>query len=107
MSMGGVGKRRGDRVGARREEQENKREQEREEGANSPFYSGCCQVTVGRSIPGCCQVTVGGAETEGTITFIHFLALRKKEIVTGTTGIKYTSHKQTLLPACCSFTQST
>ena len=55
-----------DRVGTR-EEQEPKRtrkEQERGEGASSPFYSGsglpgCCQVTVGRSIPGCCQVTVG------------------------------------------------
>ena len=40
------------------------RDQEREEGASSPFYSGpglpgYCQVTVGRSIPGYCQVTVG------------------------------------------------
>jgi hypothetical protein len=41
-----------------------RKEQEREEGASSPFYSGSglpgyCQVTVGRSIHGCCQVTVG------------------------------------------------
>jgi hypothetical protein len=39
-------KRQRDRVGARREEQE------REEGASSPVYSGL-------GLPGCCQVTVG------------------------------------------------
>ena len=52
--------------GARREEPKRAREQEREEGPSSPFYSGsglpgCCQVTMGRSIPDCCQVTVGRA----------------------------------------------
>jgi hypothetical protein len=47
------------RVEETEQEQEGKRprEQEREEGASSPFNSGpglhgCCQVTVGRSIPG-------------------------------------------------------
>jgi hypothetical protein len=41
------------------------REQEREEGTSSPFYSGsglpgCCQGTVRRRrIPGYCQVTMG------------------------------------------------
>jgi hypothetical protein len=43
---------------------EQKKEQEREEGASSPFYgesglTGCCQVAMGWSIPDCCQVIVG------------------------------------------------
>jgi hypothetical protein len=40
------GKGQGDKAGARKEEQES------EEGASSPFYSGS-------GLPGCCQVTVG------------------------------------------------
>jgi hypothetical protein len=49
--------------GRAREKQEI-REQEKEEGTSSPFYSGsslpgCYQVTVGRSILGCYQVNVG------------------------------------------------
>ena len=60
-------------------ERGSKRErQEREEGANSPFYSGpglpgCCQVTVGRSIPGCCQVTVGVESRQNTRSLGHCL----------------------------------
>jgi hypothetical protein len=47
-----------------RESKRETRDQEGEEGASSPFYSGpglpaCCQVAMGQSIPGCCQVTMG------------------------------------------------
>jgi hypothetical protein len=38
--------------GTRREEPKRAREQEREEGESSPFYSGS-------GLPGCCQVTMG------------------------------------------------
>ena len=38
--------------GARREESKRTRDQEKEAGASSPFYSGS-------DLPGCCQVTVG------------------------------------------------
>jgi len=37
--------------------------EENEEGAAAPYIVsgtvGCCQATVGQSIPGCCQVAVG------------------------------------------------
>jgi hypothetical protein len=49
---GGKGMRReGEQEGAREQERE-AREQERGEGASSPFYSG-------PGLPGCCQGTVG------------------------------------------------
>jgi hypothetical protein len=60
MERGGKGNRRGKCKKGKRV-----REQEKEKGASSPFYSGpglpvgkLCQVTVGSNIPGCCQVTV-------------------------------------------------
>jgi hypothetical protein len=68
--------------GSKREPQESKR-QEREEKANSPFYSGpglpgCCQVTVGRSIPDCCQVTIGWS-LDRMITFPCFGLIEKEK----------------------------
>jgi hypothetical protein len=61
--MQGGGREWGER-GKGKQEQEKAREQERDEGASSPFYSesglpGCCQAIVWQRIPGCCQVTVG------------------------------------------------
>ena len=60
--------REGGREGGREEpkgarEKQAGKSSKREEGLSSPFYSGsglpgCCQVTVGRSIPGYSQVTV-------------------------------------------------
>jgi hypothetical protein len=51
----GIGERGREEPKKGREKQENKRtrEQEREEGASSPLYSGS-------GLPSCCQVTVGG-----------------------------------------------
>ena len=63
--------REGGREGGREEPKREAREQVREEGPSSPFYSrsglpGCCQVTVGRSIPGCCGVEFRqNASTDG------------------------------------------
>ena len=54
-----------DRVGARRQDQE------RAEGASSPFYSES-------GIPGCCQVTVGQS-LEEMLTFLHFGLIKKGE----------------------------
>jgi hypothetical protein len=62
-------------------------EQEREEGASSPFYSGpclpgCCQVTMGRSIPDCSQVTVGWS-LDRMLTFPCFGLIKKKKLERG------------------------
>jgi hypothetical protein len=56
------------------------RDQEREEGASSPFYSGpglsgCCQVIVGRTIPGYCQV-IGGWSLDRMLTVSAWSPLR-------------------------------
>lgn len=56
---GGV-ERRDREVGKSREERT--KERERGGGEQPPLQSGtagCCQATVGQSIPGCCQVAVG------------------------------------------------
>jgi hypothetical protein len=81
------GEREWEKEGAREEPKRarDKKENKREKGASSPFYSGSgltvsCQVTVGRSIPACCQVTVlwsidrmvtGGMKTSAIITSTH------------------------------------